>query len=212
VPKRKLRASLTTVAAYGPSGRARAVVIILPGGRARDRSEVRSPRLASIRMAPFGWALRRATRGTGVAIWNLRYRYRGWNDPDRDPLADLAWALDEVRRRHPGAHAVLVGHSMGGRTALWGAGDPAVTAVCALAPWVEPGDPVGQLAGRSILIAHGDRDRVTNPAQSRRFAAQAEHYTADVTWVNVEGDGHGMLRRPRIWSDLVTTFVTTHTR
>jgi pimeloyl-ACP methyl ester carboxylesterase len=211
MPRRKLFPRLTTIAAYGTTGQARFVVIILPGGRTRDRSEVRSPRLASIRMIPFGRALSRATRGRGVAIWRLRYRYRGWNDPERDPLADLAWALDEVRRRHPGAAAILLGHSMGGRVALWGAGDPAVTAVCALAPWIEPGDPVGQLAGRSVVIAHGDRDHVTNPVESRWFVEQARQYTSDITFVDVAGDGHAMLRRPRTWTDLVTRFVLART-
>jgi len=99
-------------------------------------------------MVPFGWALRRATRGADVAVWQLRYRYGGWNEPYRDPLRDVSWALDEVRRRHPDAVVVLIGHSMGGRAALWAAGEPTVVAVCALAPWIEPGDPAGQVAGR----------------------------------------------------------------
>ncbi len=206
MPHRKPQPSLTTVAAHDTPGRVRFGVIILPGGRARDRSEVPSPRVAAYRMIPFGQALSRATRGRGVVIWRLRYRYRGWNDPDRDPLADLDWALDQLRGRHPGAGAVLLGHSMGGRVALWGAGDPAVSAVCALAPWVQPGDPVGQLAGRSVLIAHGGRDRITSPAASRRLADQARHYTSDIRYVEVD-DGHAMLRQPGTWTNLVTGFI-----
>jgi alpha-beta hydrolase superfamily lysophospholipase len=156
-------------------------------------------------MVPLGWALRRATRGAHVAVWQLRYRYGGWNE--RDPLPDVSWALDEVRRRHPGAVVVLIGHSMGGRAALWAAGDQAVVAVCALAPWIEPGDPVGQLAGRSVLIAHGARDRITDAARSREFAIAARGYPADIRFYAVTWAGHLMLRRWRTWEALVTGFV-----
>jgi alpha-beta hydrolase superfamily lysophospholipase len=184
------------------------VAILLPGGRSHDRSSMRTPSLAALRMIPFGWSLRRATRGAGVAVWLLRYRYGGWNEPHRDPVRDVAWALDEVRRRHPSATAVLIGHSMGGRAALLAAGDPAVVAVCLLAPWIEPGDPVEQLAGRTVLIAHGDRDRITDPARSHQFAARARRYAPDVRWVSVPGDGHLLLRRARTWNALVTGFVS----
>jgi predicted esterase len=189
------------------AGRVRTVAIILPGGRTHDRNRLPTPRLAGLRMVPFVRGIKQVTRGRSVAIWRLRYRYRGWNEPHRDPLPDLSWALNEVRERHPGATAVLVGHSMGGRVALWGAGDPAVTGVCALAPWIEEVDPVEQVAGRVVLIAHGDRDRVTDPVRSREFALRARRYTSDVRWVKVAGDGHAMLRRPQVWNDLVTDFV-----
>jgi predicted esterase len=168
-------------------------------------------RVASIRMIPFGRALRRSTRGSAVAIWLLRYRYRGWNEPYRDPLSDLSWALAEVRRRHPGAQAVLLGHSMGGRAALWGAGDPTVIGVCALAPWLEPGDPVDQLAGRRVLIAHGDRDRITDPAESRRYAQRARRYNPDIEWRPIPNEAHALLRRPATSNALITAFVASTT-
>jgi hypothetical protein len=96
---------------------------------------------------------------------------------------------------------------MGGRTALWTAGAPNVIAVCALAPWVETDDPVNQVAGRTVLLAHGDRDRITDPAGSRWFAAQAGRVTPDVRFVVVRGDTHAMLWRWRRWNRLVNDFV-----
>ena len=137
----------------------------------------------------------------------LRYRVRGWNAPDLDPVRDARWALAEVEREHPGVPVVLVGHSMGGRTALRVADHPTVVAVCALAPWIEPGEPYAQLAGRSLLIAHGDRERMTDPAQSYRYAVQARSVASRVARFSVLGDGHAMLKRAGDWTRLVVDFV-----
>lgn len=184
-------------------GPARALVIVLPGGAADGRGRVHRWRAAYLRMAPFLKVLPRET-----AVWVLRYRFHGWNGVAADPVRDLRWALAEAARRHPGLPVTLVGHSMGARAALWGAGAPQVTAVCALAPWIEPGDPVAQLAGRTVLIAHGVADRITDPAASRRYAAAAERAGARVTYLEVTGDGHAMLRRARHWHELVRAFVS----
>ena len=185
----------------------RAVVILLHGGRARSREPAAGVRLSYRRMVPFGRALHRAGAAHGLAVWMLRYRYRGWNAPDEDPVQDARWALDQARERHPGAPVVLVGHSMGGRAALRAAGDPAVVAVCALAPWIEPGEPVGQLAGRALLIAHGDRERMTSPRLSFEYARAARQVSDRVCRFDVLGDGHAMLRRAADWNWLVCRFV-----
>ncbi|MBW0104743.1 alpha/beta hydrolase, partial [Pseudonocardia sp. KRD291] len=187
-------------------------------------------RLTYWRMVPFARMLERAGRGhrrdgapaggTGVAVYLLRYRYRGWNGTAMDAFRDASWAVGEVTRRHPGRPVALLGHSMGGRAVLRAAGEgsvfptppaspaavPRVVAVCALAPWLE-GDPVEQLAGRSVLIAHGDRERMTDPAASFDYAVRARRVTDRVARFDVHGDGHAMLRRPTDWSSLVRRFV-----
>lgn len=180
----------------GPAAHARTVVLVLPGGRAT--SQAPAPRgLAWARMLPFALGVAR----DDVAVLVLRYRVRGWNGAAQDPVRDARWALAESRRRHPGSRIVLVGHSMGGRAALRLAADPEVTGVCALAPWIEVGEPVHR--GRAdVLIAHGDRDRVTDPVRSAAFAARI-----GADFVRVTGDGHAMLRRPLAWQRLVTGFV-----
>src|SRR6185312_17284464 len=115
----------------------RALVVLLHGGRAD--STARAPRgVAYLRMLPFGRAARSA--GPGVGVWRLRYRYRGWNEPERHPVADARWALDRAAHVHPGVPVILVGHSMGGRVALHVATAPGVAGICALAPWIEPPD------------------------------------------------------------------------
>jgi len=184
----------------------RAVVLVLHGGQERSRARAHRFRPAYLRILPFARDLAWSGRREGVAVWALRYRYRGWNGSAMDPVVDARWALDEIRRRHPGAPVVLVGHSMGGRTALRVADDPAVVGVCVLAPWTPPGEPVDQLSGRTILIAHGDLDRITDPRLSLEYAVRAKDVTDAVCRFDVRGDTHSMLRRAKEWRVLVRRF------
>lgn len=184
-----------------------AVTIVLHGGQKHSRRSPHRVRGTYLRMLPFVTGLRDAGREHDLAVWLLRYRYRGWNAPAKDPVKDAEWAIERAQQRHPGVPIVLVGHSMGGRAALRVAGHPAVTAVCALAPWVEDGEPFEHLAGRSVLIAHGNRDRITDPSQSYRFAVEAKSVTEQACRFDVRGEGHGMLRRASEWHNLTTRFV-----
>jgi hypothetical protein len=95
---------------------------------------------------------------------------------------------------------------MGGRTAFAVAGDPSVTGVCALAPWTESRDPIVQLAGRTILVAHGDLDRVTSPRASREYARRAAQVAARVGFLVVHADMHAMLFRWHFWHRIATGF------
>lgn len=185
----------------------RAVVLVLHGGRERGHDRVRRRQLSYLRMVPFARALRARGVRHGLAVWLLRYRLRGWNAPDLDPVRDAEWALAEIGRAHPGVPVVLVGHSMGGRVAFRVAGHPSVVAVCGLAPWLPPGEPVSQLAGRSVLIAHGDRERMIDPRLSYLYSVRAKAVTDRVARFAVRGDGHAMLRRAGDWTRLVTDFV-----
>ena len=189
--------------------RTTAVVVVLYGGKPRSFAPSRPWHLSAIRMVPFARSIHAtgaACAEHGVAVWTLRYRYRGWNEPADSPVADARWALHEVRRRHGDVPVVLVGHSMGGRTALRVAGDPSVRGVVALAPWLPPDEPVEQLRDRSVLIMHGSRDRWTDPRASLDLARRAASVTS-VRRVEVKGVGHPMLRRARVWHDLTTQFV-----
>ena len=185
----------------------RSLVLVLAGGQARSMVPTRRRRFSWLRMYAFARSLHRRNDRHGMAVRMLRYRYRGWNEPVLHPVQDARWALAQLRDRHPGVPVVLLGHSMGGRVALRVADDAAVTAVCALAPWTRDGEPVAQLAHRSVVIAHGDRERVTDPRLSYRYAVRAKAVTGRVCRFDVLGDGHGMLRRARDWSALVSRFV-----
>jgi pimeloyl-ACP methyl ester carboxylesterase len=183
-----------------------AVALVLPGGRADSFEPTDTRQLAGVRMRPFAAALHRTGARDGLAVWTVRYRYRGWNGAEMSPVADVSWALAEVRRRHGDVPVVLVGHSMGGRTALRVAGDANVRGVVALAPWLFDTEPVDQLRGRRVLIAHGNLDTVTSPQASRRYAERAAGVAAAVAYVPIAGDRHAMLFRWRTWQQLATGF------
>ncbi|MEU8135542.1 alpha/beta hydrolase [Streptodolium elevatio] len=190
----------------GPTDQPRSVVVVLPGGRSHSTARASRRNLAYLRMAAMAGTLRRRLDPRGAAVAVLRYRLRGWNGSAADPVQDVRWALDQVQTRFPGAPMVLVGHSMGGRAALWAADHPYVTGVCALAPWTPAGDPVRQLADRSVLIVHGLRDRRTSPEASHEYALRALSAGMPVRRVELPHAGHAMLRRRRDWDALVADF------
>src|SRR5580704_5522667 len=99
------------------AGITRAVMLVLPGGQATSVKPASTRQLTALRMRPFAVGIHRAGRDAGLAVWLVRYRYRGWNGQQASPLADISWALDEARRRHGDVPVVLLGHSMGGRAA-----------------------------------------------------------------------------------------------
>lgn len=179
------------------------VVLVLHGGRSRSTESGERARLTYRRMVPFARMLARQ----GLTVYLLRYRVRGWNAPDRDALADARWATAELARRHPGAPVVLLGHSMGGRAALAAADAGNVTAVCALAPWLDRSDPVGPLAGRTVLIAHGDRERWTDPGESYAYALRAKAAGVRICRFDVPGAGHFMINHYGTWNAIVRRFV-----
>ena len=116
------------------------------------------------------------------------------------PVPDARWALDEVRRELGDVPVVLLGHSMGGRTAVAVADDPSVVGVVALAPWLPPGEPVGTLAGKQFAAAHGRSDRITSFRQTRAFCRAAEGVASSVELHDMGRVGHYMFRGIPGWN------------
>jgi pimeloyl-ACP methyl ester carboxylesterase len=184
-----------------PRGEVRAVALLAHGGSEKGTTPAWPLRTPALRMYPFLAGLHRAGRGLGLAACQLRYRVNGYNDGD--PVEDMAWALAEVSRRYGEVDVCLVGHSMGGRVCLRSAGHPRVRSVVAMAPWLPPGEPIEQLAGRSVMIAHGVRDRITDPARSLAFALAAHAAAARLCRFEVARSGHTLLERFGLWQQLV---------
>ncbi|MGZ4431379.1 MAG: alpha/beta hydrolase [Gaiellales bacterium] len=184
-----------------PRGRVRAVALLAHGGSAKGTTPAWPMRTPALRMYPFLAGLHRGGRDLGLAACQLRYRVSGYNNGD--PVEDMDWGLAEVSRRYGEVDVCLIGHSMGGRVCLRSAGHPSVRSVVALAPWLPPGEPTAQLAGRSVMIAHGVRDRITDPARSLAFALAAHPTAARLCRFEIARSGHTMLERIGLWQRLV---------
>jgi len=175
------------------------------GGKSVGTEPVGPLDLAVLRMVPLAHAIRQALRGCGVLVFQPRYRQRGWNGELASPVPDLRQAIDEIGARFGDIPVVLIGHSMGARAAFRLAGHPAVTAVAGLAPWLPPEEPVDQLAGRRVLLAHGTADNITSPVETWAYAERARSVTGVAT-IEVRGGEHTMLRRAPLWHRMAADF------
>ena len=187
--------------AAGPRG----TVLVMHGGRSVSKEPATAVQPSVLRMIPVAWAIRRALRGTGVVVCRPRFMLRGWNGSEASPVHDLNKLLDELASAAGNKPVVLVGHSMGARAALRVAGHPLVSAVAGLAPWLPPGEPTSQLAGRRILLVHGNADEVTSPGDTWAYAGRARAVT-QVATIEMRGGDHALLRRARRWHGIAAEF------
>ncbi|MFY9668955.1 MAG: alpha/beta fold hydrolase [Trebonia sp.] len=182
------------------------IVVVAHGGQEVSTKPTTAVQPAVLRMVPIARAIGNALSDAEIRVLRPRFTVRGWNEDAASPVGDLVAVLDGIRARYGSTVPVtLVGHSMGARAALRAAGHPSVRAVAALAPWVPPGEPVAQLSGRRVLLAHGDRDKITRPRDTWAFAERAREVT-QVTAIEMSADGHAMLRRAGLWHALAAEF------
>ncbi|TVZ01193.1 alpha/beta fold hydrolase [Trebonia kvetii] len=181
------------------------IVLVAHGGQERSTAPVSASQLAVLRMIPIAAAIRNAVGGDAIDVRRPLFKVRGWNGAQASPVADLTAVLDEIALRSPDIPVVLVGHSMGARAAVRAAGHPAVIAVAGLAPWLPPGEPASQLAGRRLLLAHGTADRITRPADTWAYAGRARD-VSDVTVIEIRGGDHPMIRRALLWHGIAAQF------
>jgi predicted esterase len=184
------------------------LVLMLHGGKADGRTPVddssASWRRSRWMMDHVGGRLNRA----GVGVWLLRYSLRGWNGRAGSvpsPVPDALWALEQVRLELGDVPVVLLGHSMGGRTAVAVADDRSVAGVVALAPWLPPDEPVAALTGKPFAAAHGRSDKITSFRQTRAFARRAEGVASSVEVHDMGRVGHYMFRSIPAWNDFAVT-------
>jgi pimeloyl-ACP methyl ester carboxylesterase len=184
------------------------LILMLHGGRADGLTPV-DQKSASWRRSRWmmGQISGRANHA-GVSVWLLRYQVRGWNarvGTPPSPVPDARWALDEVRRELGQLPVVLLGHSMGARTAVAIADDPSVTGVVALAPWLPAGEPVGPLIGKHLAAAHGSSDKITSDRATQAFVRRAGSVAASTEYLDMGRVGHYMFRRIPAWNDFAVT-------
>lgn len=182
----------------------RGVVLLLHGGKPRGRDVVGDRSASWRRMAALQRSISPRTHDAGVATWLLRYRERGWNGTGTSATEDARWALEEVRRELGDLPVVLLGHSMGARTAVHVADDPAVVGVVGLAPWWDRSDPVSGLAGRHLRAAHGRADKITSARMTQDYVRRSRPVAASADFEDMGRVGHYMLRDVAAWNDVAT--------
>ena len=192
-------------ASGGPVADVKAVVLVAHGGKSVSTAPTSAVQPAVLRMVPVAWAIKKALRGSEALVLRPRFEIQGWNGEQASPAGDLERALDVIAGSFGPVPVVLVGHSMGARAALRAAGHPAVTAVAGLAPWLPLGEPVSQLAGRRVLLAHGTADRITSPQETWAYAGRARE-VAEVAVIEVRDGEHTMLRRAALWHEIAADF------
>ncbi len=93
--------------------------------------------------------------------------------------------------RHSGpVPVVLIANSMGGRASFRAAACPTVAGVVQVSPWLPNCEPVDQVAGRKVLILHGDRNQSDAPFElSLEYASRARAVVPDLARMEVGGLG-----------------------
>lgn len=176
----------------------RALVLMFHGGKPTSSQPVDARSASWRRMATMQRAITADLQAVGIGSRLLRYRVRGWNHGA--PVVDARRALDDVRREHPDLPVVLLGHSMGARTAAYVADHPSVVGVVALAPWWLPADPVDALRGKPVTAAHGRSDRITSARATRAYLERAAEVSSEVQFRDMGRVGHYMFRRVPEWN------------
>lgn len=179
----------------------RAIALVLHGGAEAGTNALDSRSLSWQRGRALARHIAPRLLAEDIGVVLLRYRVKGWNARPGtlpDPVLDARWALDELRRDHD-VPVVIVGHSMGGRTAVAVADDPSVQGVVALAPWLPQGEPIDALRGKVLRASHGRRDRITSARATRQYVERAAAI-ADATFTDMGPVGHYLLRRANLWN------------
>lgn len=189
-----------TLTAHDSVGAPAAMVLVLHGGKDRSRAEVTRRSLSWQRGAALGRTLGRQLHDARVGVRLLRYRSIGWNGDGADKIADALWALDRIDDEVGEVPVVLVGHSLGGRTACHAADHRLVLGVVALAPWLPPDESVAALAGKQLHAAHGRRDRITSARDTHAYVERARAVASAASFTDMGDRGHYLLTGIRAWN------------
>lgn len=173
------------------------VALVLPGGKARSTTRPSMLSFGQLRMRPFANAL--VDGLPSVSVGTVQYRHRGWNAPDGDPALDVRAVLDRLAGDAP---VVLVGHSMGGRAAIAASDHPRVSGIVGMAPWLPESDGVATVTDRTVVLAHGSKDRWVHTQLSADRAERAKGVPERIARFVVPGDNHTMFRHARRWHRL----------
>ena len=193
---------------FDPPSPPRAAILMLHGGKARSTDPVTGRSLSWRRSLVMQQTIARKALDHGLSVWLLRYAVAGWNAEapgGPTPPPDARNALAHLKSELGAIPVVLLGHSMGARTAVAVADNPQVTGVVALAPWFPPDEPIRALAGKHLVAAHGRRDRITSYAHTQAYVERASQVAASARMIDMGGRGHYLINGSYIWNDIALT-------
>jgi len=183
------------------------LVLVLHGGQAYGLGPTSWWQASVLRLAPFTAAIARRGR-RDLAVCFLRYAVRGWN-AGADPLRDARWALAQMEEAHGDVPIVLVGYSMGGRTALRLVNERPFAALVTLSAWAEPQEvkPGPGASSMKALMLHGSDDEVCAPQGTEAAADILRRAGVEVELEIVPGDTHAIVKNARYWHRRTADFV-----
>ncbi|HUQ21691.1 MAG TPA: hypothetical protein VM049_01620 [Gaiellaceae bacterium] len=148
------------------------------------------------------WLVKRLAAGfPSLAFLEVRYRVKSWRQL-HSCIADARAAIAVARAEGAGEIALL-GFSMGGAVSVHAAGDPSVSTVIALAPWLYPELDLSPLDGRRFVVLHGSLDRGlpglpgVRPELSLRGFERARERGVDAERTVIRGAIHPIALRAR---------------
>jgi len=177
-----------------------ALVLLLHGGSVASTTSTGWWTGPVARMVPIAHSIGRRVPHVAVAL--LKHAVGGWNGSGRSALRDADWALGLLRARFPGVPIVLVGHSMGGRTAAHRVGADDVVGAVLLTPWLPEADPVGAVTGRTLVVLQAKWDHTCPIAQTETWLARAAAAGAAIDRETLSFAEHAMLLRFPTWHRL----------
>ena len=169
--------------------------------------------------ASLEWLVDRlAGRFPGIGFLEVRYRVKSWRRLDL--CVEDARAAISAAREAGAVEVALLGFSMGGAVSVHAAGDPTVSTVIALAPWLYSELDLSPLDGRRFAVLHGSFDGGlpgipgVNPKLSLRGYERARARGVDAERTMIDGAIHpialrapwgGTVPMPRAgrWAELV---------